>query len=218
MSTQFDLPRLILCEGPEDQTFLGQLIISRGLTNWHIRHPGKSRSKPGGNSKFGEYIRSVRLSRDRFEIIKRLVIVTDADLDPDLSFKKVQEQLEFADLAPPMKPNHPSDGTPRTTIMLMPQVGKGCLETVCIEAVAAQAKPITKDHVDRFVASVTDGDWTDVQKSKLWLGAMIAASWQRDPGIQIAPLLLSQKPEKPIIPLKHRCFDWIADRLEAWAK
>src|ERR1700743_3421254 len=125
----FSLPRLILCEGPDDAAFLSRLITVRDLPRCPIRHSGKSRHSPGGNTKFDDALRTARLN-DAFDKIKRILIVSDNDDDPNTSFRSVRRQIESAGFGPaPAQELTASDGRPHVTILMLPMGGnEGNLE------------------------------------------------------------------------------------------
>lgn len=212
---EFTLPRLILCEGPEDVCFFRSLIAVRQLTNWHIRHTGLNRHERGGSEKFADKIRALRVPRNGFkERVARIVIVRDADSDPEASFLSAQNQLTSVGFPVPANPNELITGTPSVAILMMPMDGPGNLECVCQEA-AGRIAPGIAALVDQFADNVGNG-WPPHQRGKLWLRAMIAARWQRDPFINLGPLFTSQG-NPTVIPLQDPSFNPLANLLEQWA-
>lgn len=218
---KFEKSGLILCEGPDDVAFFGALVRDRGLaTKWHVRATGKNRKAAGGNTKFGERIRSFRVGTSGFaEKIKRLVIVADADLDAGAAFENVQNQLRFAEIDPPSHPNELKPGALSVAVVILPYIGVGCLESICCEPAEQTVKVKIRDCVSKFVEQVADQDWTEVQRSKLRLRVLMAAAWRKDPGVQLMALLNDQGTgaDPTVIPLQHASFDWIANLIDEWA-
>lgn len=211
---KFELRRLILCEGIEDITFVSALIQKYNLPVYHTEHTGRKRNDRGGNSRFGEKLSSLKFNR-HFKNINRILIITDSDGDPDKSFEVVRNQITNAGFTAPTKPLEITQSSPRIAIMMIPQNGEGNLEFLCQEA-ARSVDGTKAGYVDNFV-SLIDGDkWPTPAKGKLWLRTMIAASWQKDPCINLAPLFGDPRAGN-LIPLNHNSFKWIANFIQDFA-
>src|SRR5271166_520737 len=144
----FDLPRLLICEGPEDVAFFHKLIEARGLPKFHIRSTGSNRHETGGNSKFGERLKASRTNRG-FPNLKHIVLVSDNDTDHDSSFTKICDQVEAASFQRPARELERTEGVPSMMIMMLPlDKKKGALENVCA-GVARRADGTAAAHVDK---------------------------------------------------------------------
>jgi hypothetical protein len=209
---RFTLPRLLLCEGNEDKAFFERLIEVRKLPRFHIQTTADSRSEPGGNSRFAGKLRSLRFAN--LNVIKRILLVTDADHDRDERFEWLCKQIVDAGFGPaPARPLEESAGDPNISIMLIPlDEPSGCLECIC-QAAARQADVRTGQYVDTFVSQAAKPDWSDIHKNKVWLRTNLAAR-ARDPFVFFGSVFRDPKNHN-IIPLDHKSFQPIADVLSA---
>lgn len=212
--TKLTLPRLLLCEGPDDIAFFRTLIDNRNLPNFHIRSTGKNRHDKGGNSKFGEKLRAMRLVRG-FSQLQHIIIVTDADDDSAVSFENVRQQLiNLGGLVIPNEPNVQAGGSPSLTVVVLPFSGCGSLETYCIEA-ARSVDSNLANNVDTFRDLATNQDWPEPKRDKLWLRAMLAGFCKRDPMVNFGPAVTDHRYGRPI-PTDHKSFNGIAKILESF--
>lgn len=211
----YEHPRLILCEGPEDVGFFHRLIRDRHLPNCHISHTGVGRYDAGGNTKFCQKLRSLRLNRSFSHTVERILVVTDSDEDAVASFEAVRDQIESAGYAAPVTPGVTVSGSPAMCLITLPLYSVGNLE--CILAAAARIPDAARTaFVDHFVDQVALApEWTDAKKGKLWLRAMVAASWPRDPGINLSPLFRDDVATR-IIPTEVQEFNALSSLLAAF--
>lgn len=204
----FEHPRLIICEGPEDVSFFHELIRQRNIQPFHIMHTGNSRHVTGGNSKYCEKLRALRLNRS-FKNIKRILIVTDSDDNSGASFAAVAAQIGGAGYPIPTAPWTVANGEPSVALITIPDGAPGNLECYLKEAARAPNQARTA-FVDHFVEQVSvGGEWTGPRKGKLWLRAMMAASWPRDPGINLSPMFLDNAARR-IVPTEDHSFNALA--------
>jgi hypothetical protein len=206
-------PRVILCEGPEDQAFLHHLIEEHGLPRSHVRHTGGARNRSGGNTRFHAALRALRITRG-FESVTDIVLMSDNDNNHRAAFENVRQQVEAAGFGP--APNHvlvPSASTPRITIMMIPLGGvNGTLERVC-QAAARSTNHAIATCVDQFDALLHADQWQDeARRGKLWLRAYLAAR-SGDPFIALGAVF---RHEQHLIPLRHRTIKALADALSGF--
>ena len=208
---EFHLRNLIICEGPDDVAFFAALIEKRTLPKFHIRYTGKPDVRGvrrGGNSLFGETLRSYKVRRD-FHVIKDILLVTDSDADPERSFDKVKTQVLDVGFSPPHSPLMRSNGCPAISIMVIRQGPRGNLECYCTEAVRS-ADPVNSAFVDGFMSQVINEEWTPEMVGKLWLRVALASRYRQNPFIHLGELI-RQAPDK--IPLEHVSFNSVANYL-----
>lgn len=186
---EFKHSRLILCEGPDDVTFLSELIKFHSLPTSHIRFTGSTRADRGGKSRFGEKLKRLRTDRGFRRRIRHILIVADSDENEDGSFRGIRRQIANADYVAPTALRQAGIGSPQISVFLIPPAASGCLECYLKESMQA-ADPNVAALVDAFVDDVTKGVWSDVQEGKLWFRAALAAFSQNDPCINLAPALL----------------------------
>jgi hypothetical protein len=185
------------------------------MPSFNIRHSGRDRWDTGGNRRFGERLDALRANRSYRELVKKVLIVTDSDADPNAAFENVRAQVEAVNYATPTKVRETATGEPSVCIITVPFDQRGNLECILVPA-TRQAKPKITACVDKFVEQVTLLEkFEDEQKCKLWLRAMMAARWPRDPGINIAPLFMSPDATR-IIPPEDQAFDELAKFIKAF--
>lgn len=207
----FTLSQMILCEGPEDVCFFQAMIEERGLAHFHVEHTGRTRRDRGGNGRFGEKLRALRLNRT-FKNVKKILIVTDSDEDSKFAFENVRRQVADAGFAAPANTQDVGVGDPLIRIVTIPHLGCGNLETCLLEA-ARTASGAIADFSDEFVEKVaSDDNWTQPKKDKLLLRLIISSQHHRDPAINLAPLF-SGRDTRRMIPLEHQSLNWIRDLL-----
>jgi hypothetical protein len=209
---KFTLPQVLICEGEEDKAFFDRLIAARNLPNFHIRTTATSRGGAGGNSKFGDALRRLRLRN--IEMIKHILLVTDADDDWNQRFGYVCDQIIAADFGPPPnKPFEPSKSKPPITVMIIPtDLANGCLECIC-EASARSADVAMATIIDEFVARAGRDKWPTRHHAKVWLRVNLAARAD-DPFVFLGNVFRDPNNHN-LIPLEHSSLTPIADVLSA---
>jgi hypothetical protein len=147
---KFTLPRVLICEGEEDKAFFERLTQARSLPDFHISTTAGTRGAAGGNTKFGSALRSLKFRN--LDVIRHILLVTDADDDWDRRFIYVCDQItEAAFGRPPAKPFQPSASRPPITVMMIPvDLTVGCLECVC-EIPARHADNAMGGIIDDFI-------------------------------------------------------------------
>lgn len=210
----YTLPRMILCEGPEDVCFFNALIQERGIGPFHIEHTGETRGDRGGNSKFGEKLRTLRFNRT-FKCVQKILLVTDSDEDSAAAFTSAQNQVRASGFVPPVQEGLTGPGFPAICIITMPRGGPGNLETCLLDA-ARVPDPMIAAFAEHFVNNVAIGaEWTQPKKDKLLVRTLVSGGWPRDPGINIAPMFRDRLARRRI-PLEHQSFNPLVDFLQGF--
>lgn len=209
----FSHSRLVLCEGPEDVSFVSALIKEHNLPTMHLRHTGSSRTERGGKSRFGERLSRLTANTSFRKHVRHILIRSDSDNNEQHSFHGVRQQIRNAGFSAPTMLREPGTGDPAIAVFMLPPGGAGCLECYLQDA-ARSANQFVADRVDEFVGNVTVGQWTEVQRGKLWLRAALAASWRADPCINLAPLL--GKNDQPAINLSHQSLNGLVTFLRTF--
>lgn len=212
----YELPRVLICEGPEDVSFFKRLIDDRDLPHYHVTHTGKERHTPGGNSRFGEKLQAMSLNMSFRRAVAKILLVTDSDEDQDAAFQNVRNQAQGAGFATPDAVGQIANGRPAVAIITMPTDGPGNLECVLGDA-ARLPNLMNAAFADHFVNQVaTSAEWTLAKKGKLWLRVATAANWPRDPSINIVPMFRDPAANR-LVPVEHQSFNPLAQFLIEFA-
>lgn len=197
---------LILCEGLDDLQFLTALREDRGLPACHIETSGPSRYSSGGNTKFCEKLRALRLNKSFRSNVDRICIITDSDNNEESSFHAICAQITAAQHEAPTAIGVATRASQRIVVYTIPRGGIGSLETILLEPLYNTA-PTVRAHVDHFVKNVTTAvDWTQPRIDKLWLRCFVSARWPRDPTISLSTVFRDPVARR-LIPLEHPSLD-----------
>jgi hypothetical protein len=205
-------PRLLLCEGPEDQAFFGRLIANRNLPGFHIWNAG-------GNRNFLGALRAFEIERPRtLRQCSRILVVGDNDESPVGNFNSVREQLDkyFGAGRSPQTKRSRTTGNPSLAILMIPWDDRhGHLESLCVEA-AHWADRTIGSETDHFMARLLADRWSESRRGKAWLRSNLAARCQSDPFIPLGRSFNDALHHR-LIPTEHASFKQIADFLVSFA-
>jgi len=200
----FTLPRLLLCEGPDDCAFFDRLIEIRNLPKFHIQSSSLNRYAPAGNAQFTTALDAIQGNRN-YDALRHILIVSDNDSDHTTKFTKVCEQIEAAGLPRPIDPLKPVGTFPSITVMMIPLDGsEGNLESLLLDA-AAHACKIVAARIETCMAVLEAEKWPIPRKGKLWLRINLAAR-APDPFASLLTILLEKRKKRRLIPLDHSSF------------
>jgi len=203
---KFDRPYLLLCEGPGDQRFFHRLIEQHQIgDDFSIRYPHKEGKWAGGRSSFSADLRVVSVNEDFIKNVRAILVVSDRDDDPEKSLAEVKAEIaKVSGLPVPAKEGvvAKNEGNPRVVILMLPTVGDGNLETLCLES--AYAKWGLKPHLDRFVENSPANEWGKSKQSKMRVQAILAATNSNQPDAGFTSHWT--QPAQFQIPLDHACF------------
>ncbi len=209
VSSDFKLPRLLLCEGPHDAGFFRALIASRNLKEFHIRCPTKEAGY--GISGFGKSLLGFTVITG-FEKIADIVIVGDNDDDPTASFNAICDQITGAGFSAPTQSNLMVPGTPNVHVMMVPSPNlAGSLESLCYTA-ASNANAQVAACVQAYEQCLAIGSWQEQKKAKMRLRSILAGSYRKNPDILFSRVW---QEEPSLIPLSDAIFDPLANFLAA---
>jgi len=120
--------KVLAVEGKDEVNFFDALLKHSRIAGFDIRDVG-------GKDKFKEML-PVLVKVRGFSDIEVLVVVRDADNDPDAAFDSVRDVLNGQKLDPPDHMNQFSDGNPRIGVFIMPgNSDTGMLEDLCLKTV-----------------------------------------------------------------------------------
>lgn len=207
-----DKPYQIICEGADDHEFFKRLIRDR---HFHQFQVGCGRGADGrclGRSGFSKRIEAVK----NFATvqIEGYIIIADCDDDPIGRFNDARSDLRSNHLPVPDKPYalaRATDGT-KSAVMMIPSIAvEGGLETLlllCCDAVLDHA-----DCIDAFCGCVTRAP-RKIDRDKLHLRALIAATNPDDPGVSITSWVSEDR--RPFR-MQHPALDPISNFLTSMA-
>ena len=209
-------PVLALCEGEHDRELLTELLKRRGIGGIEV-WSNETISGHGGNGAFGHALDA--LAGGAIGKIQVIVIVTDCDSDPSLSFAAIQEQIRSAATfeGPPVRsypvPDRPfqcAEGNPAVAVMLIPGSDRcGALETLCLE-VAREAAPPLANCVDAFATCAGVDFWhNENRRDKMRFRSLLAAGHEKNPEISPAKFW-SEGPGHMLVPLDNPLFEPIS--------
>lgn len=214
---EFNLPRLIVCEGGADAAFLRALIKARDLPEFHIRNPqDRGEMARGGIDQIGDYMAGFYITPG-FAQLTEILIIANSDINPITNFQKVCAQVAAVStfkFEVPITPLKRTAGVPGVTIALLPWHDEpGNLESFCLEA-AKFASPAASACVEIFATCTGAETWVEqTKRGKMKLRSILAAQHKRDPFIGIGKVW---REAAHLIPLSHSSFDRLSSILESF--
>jgi hypothetical protein len=198
-------PHLILCEGKGDAAFFRALTAKHGLDGFQIGYPSEEKGMGGGFGKdaFAGFLKGLPTRSGYKSTLRTILIATDNDSNPDESFRKVSTRIGEAGLTVPTRPLEIAQGTPRVTVLMLPEGGKpGVLETLLLAA--CDKSPTVTKCLEEYADCTGAKTWPQGQLDKMRLRSLISASCQQDPECSIT--WIWKKNYNPIS-LDNACFD-----------
>lgn len=204
-----DGPCLIIGEGAQDEAFLRHLLENRNIQGYQAGFPEPPSQSSAGRGGFGSILSGLRVRPD-FKNIRVVVLVSDNDEDPAVSFNEVRAQItEAGSFSVPIQPlevvqtaNHPD-----LVVFMLPSTGQiGCLETLCLPA-GLEKWSTLRPCIDEYSRCVDVGTWPKSKQSKMQLRSLFAAACKTDPNTS---LVHAWNRNPPLIPLGHNSFDQLA--------
>lgn len=130
MNIEIHAPRLLVVEGKDDQSFFEALIEDAGL-------PGFQVLPIGGKTMLRGYLKALTRLPKFGSLVTHLVVVRDADDNPQGAFQSVCGSLRDADLPVPDSPYvlQGRPNSPVVAIVILPGDTPGALEDICLESV-----------------------------------------------------------------------------------
>jgi hypothetical protein len=215
-NSDFELPRLILCEGRDDIAFFRRMIELRGLPNYHIRDTSEKKGYRAGNTKFKTSLEGLELNSG-YRKLRKIVVVSDCDENPNESFNFVREQVYQAfnincGLDAPLQITETPSGINISIAMIPAENQVGNLESFCIDA-ARSSNPELAAFTDNYKHRTGAEHWDNTcRKDEMWLRSNLAAQNEDHPFVPLGSVF---KNYPDLIPLSHNSFDEIATHLQA---
>jgi len=201
-------PYVLLCEGVGDLRFYKRLFEAKGIgADFTVRVPVINGKYAGGRPQFGRYLSSISVDQAFIDNVKAILIVSDNDTDPAVSFAEVQKQIRQAKTfaVPTTERTVARTNDPPAVVILMLPIGAaGNLETLCLTA-AYSKWPALKPHLDTLVTNTPPNGWTVGKQGKMRMQTMLAATNHKQPDTGFAGHW--DQPDEFRVPLDHACFD-----------
>jgi hypothetical protein len=211
---ELPLANLIVGEGLADVAFLDALLEQRGLRAYcHLGFPdGLHKGKDG----FGDYLVGLRTKLERQNSgTQRILVVTDSDDDPNLSFRNVCQHIRNANvlLEAPRHYSVPNairelsaGAAPQIAVGIMPWDNEaGCLETLLLTAADDGSHPL-HDCFEAYWQCVRfDANRKNVQ-SKKKLTTIIAATNDKNPSCSLGMIWSNEQRAGNPMRIDHQAF------------
>ena len=205
-------PRLILCEGQGDASFIRHLIKERNLPPFDILYPAQPYTETGGVNGFREMLEALSLFHG-FRTLKGILVLSDNDDNPANAFRSVSEQISSAEgyKAPsqPLEVVRTGSVLPLVVVMLPWKDLPGNLEQLCLIS-SCESYPAIRACLDEYVTCTDVNKWGPTKQSKMKMRCMLSSTCNSDPNTS---LVYAWSRVENLIPLNHGCFDQIADFL-----
>lgn len=213
----FVLPRLIVCEGFFDVTFLQALARARALPEFHYRFNNRDGGR-GGLTRIGAELAGLVAASNFLDVIEHVLIVADCDENPADNFQEVCNQISLAGCPEVYSiPNAPyviAGVKPTVNIALLPGPGQvGAVEGMCFEIIARQEPALTKCVEDLAQCSGATA-WPASKLAKMKLEAFMASYFRDNPQISLGYAWWKLS-EGPLL-LTDPAFDQIAATMESY--
>jgi hypothetical protein len=137
--------KVLAVEGKDEVNFFEALLKHLGIAGFEIRYVG-------GKDKFKKKLPAL-VHTSGFSDVEVLVVVRDADDDPDAAFDSVRNVLLYQRLEPPDRIDQFSDCNPRIGVFIMPgNSDTGMLEDLCLKTVGEHP---AMEYVNAFIDCVS---------------------------------------------------------------
>lgn len=198
MAVTITKPKLVVTEGGDDEAVVSSIAAQIGNLELIQFHP------LGGNTAWGPALKALK-NTDGFDGVDAMLLVRDADTNPNQTFQSVQGALQSAGLPVPTQPGQWRDGEPRTAIFVSPADGQpGEIEDLCLATVSAD--PLMTC-VDGAIACATQLGWSSHKVAKARLQIFIAL---QDDVCKTLPVAVS----KGVFPVHSPAYDPIRGLLQ----
>ena len=205
--------RLILCEGAHDVAFFERLLGVHGISNYRIAAP----EDPGGVPGFGRALRAIATGTE-YNIVERILIVADNDENPKDQLRVVQEEIRksghrYGVPDRSRRLTNSEEGLPAVEILMLPKTCvPGCLETLLLDPIYAQAQQV-KPALDKYCGVTGIDSWGPSKSAKARLRIMVASLNRQNPDLSLA-WIWNERRTAALIPLTGSEFVKLASYLK----
>jgi hypothetical protein len=186
------IPKLVLCEGKDDQAviegLLGHLGIEAQVSVEAIR----------GRDKLGAYLRALSQRSDfARQEVESLGIILDADNDPEGGWRRIVDQVESVFKVSLPAPDTKVGTRPGIIATLVPAGRRtGMLESVCLESVSTQPEHRCFEEYVECVKRVTSREWHPKARFRAWMASQADYDF-----------LVERAARENLLPWEHEAFE-----------
>jgi len=218
---QLPKPFVVVCEGMSDASFIDRLLEELEIEMCSVGCPSdKGCEGLSGATKLEKYLTgiSVRNTLQVSSKLRGLLVVMDADINPQQQFGVAVQAMQAASFAAPQQPFRVEDIAGfRTSVFLTPGSGRnGTLEHLLLDAVFA-ADVALEQCVDAFTTcaggSITTA--TANQQAKMKLSCLVGATCKDNPW---ASANLMWKDAGNPVPMPSNAFQELGDLLNQFVQ
>ncbi len=181
-ASHIDKPFLAVCEGMSDATFVARLLRHIGVDTVCVGCPGPKFAGGQGFDALPPYLAGIQAVIKGRVQLKGLIVIFDADQTAKKKFKTIRKALGDAAFPTPASPFKVYNKMMRIAVYIIPGKGKrGTLDHLLFDA-AIKKRPVLLTCVDQFSGCTKRvRHWTNNQRAKMRLSAIVAASCQGNP-------------------------------------
>jgi len=211
--------RVLLCEGQADGAVFECLILDRRLPPFHVTWPRKEEDIPTttyGKGGFRSFLQGMPAATS-YRDTTALLVVGDADNNPDKSFRELRGQIPAEDGYG--VPDHPREATRGSNgiavaVLMVPWDDEpGCIESVCLQAMYDRW-PEERACLETFSDCMRTNGWQNIcHRDKMRLRALFCSICEDDPYWGLAQAWNTRNRARNLVPLNHNAFNRIAELL-----
>jgi hypothetical protein len=190
-------PVYVICEGDSDKAFLECLQIHYQLGSFGIK-------AAEGKDKYKRVLHGLQAASGR-EVLKTLLLFTDADESDVDAFSNVQNDLRAAGFPVPQAPFMVVEGSPNVSVFLFPGMDRptGTLEHILLSA-ALENRPDIAACLEHFCGCVPHPLWSANKLVKMQLQIFTAACHEDDPCRALRWILKRSDSPIPVVSWHYR--------------
>jgi hypothetical protein len=217
---RIESPFIVACEGFGDVCLVEQLLKFKQIENCQVGCPSIPSVGGSGKDCLDKYLDAIALaaSKSQNKQLRGLLVVVDADDDPQAAFVSACTALRFADYPVPNSPFVTiEENDVKSAVYLIPGENEvGTLEHLLLRS-AFSISENSKACIDSFLDCIGK---VPVNKpnvlAKMQMSALVAAAFPSNPWATPAPLLQSSKND--IVPIDSIHFKHLGDFLAELCK
>lgn len=150
---------LILCEGRDAEEFLIAFLNSKALAETPAFSNDIQVMDFGGNEQLEDRI-SILKNMEGFELVKSIVIIRDAERNPEGAIDTLRATLKKCGLPVPEASYQIAEGQIKTGYVLFPtctaEVRQGTLEDLCLSILAESNNEVILAEIDTLIQNLSD--------------------------------------------------------------
>lgn len=160
-NTRIWKPHIILCEGRDAEEFLIAYLNSSALSDIPSFSTDIQVMDFGGNSELSSFLLMLT-KMEGFNTIKSILIIRDAEQDPQRAILDIKSALFHADMAVPPTVLTWSESNVKIGYLLFPTLNstteKGTLEDFCLQILKEERSPAVLKQITEFMQQLSSED------------------------------------------------------------